>query len=246
MADIEKMFHQVSVKPEDREALRFLWWPEGDLTKDPVEYQMTVHLFGATSSPSCCSYALKKTAEDNQREFSKDVVDTVSRDFYVDDYLRSLPTKEEAVNLVQELPILLSRGGFRLTKWLSNEREVLSLVPDSERAPCVSLQLEELPKDRALGVEWNTETDSLGFRSGHLKAETRRGILSFVASVYDPLGLVAPFVFPANRMLQELCAEITDGMKSYQMNSRSNGNFGRTNFVRLRQRRYPDAINPLD
>ena len=57
MADIEKMFHQVDVKREDRESLRFLWWPEGDLSKEPVEHQMTVHLFGATSSPSCCSYA---------------------------------------------------------------------------------------------------------------------------------------------------------------------------------------------
>jgi hypothetical protein len=166
---------------------------------------MTVHLFGATSSPSCCSYALKKTAEDNKQDFSKQVIDTVNRDFYVDDCLKSLPMKEEAVNLVEELPVLLSRGGFRLTKWLSNEREVLSHMPDNERAPCVSLQLEHLPKDKALGVQWNTEMDSLGFRNGNLKAETRRGILSFVASVYDPLGLVAPVVLPAKRMLQELC-----------------------------------------
>ena len=205
MADIEKMFHQVNVKEQDREALRFLWWPEGDLSKEPVEHQMTVHLFGATSSPSCCSYALKKTAEDNKQDFSKQVIDTVNRDFYVDDCLKSLPMKEEAVNLVEELPVLLSRGGFRLTKWLSNEREVLSHMPDNERAPCVSLQLEHLPKDKALGVQWNTEMDSLGFRNGNLKAETRRGILSFVASVYDPLGLVAPVVLPAKRMLQELC-----------------------------------------
>ena len=206
MADIEKMFHQVNVKPEDCDALKFLWWPEGDLSKQPVEYQMTVHLFGATSSPSCCSYALKKTAEDNI-EFSKEVIDTVNRNFYVDDCLKSSPTKEEAIGLVKELPALLSRGGFRLTKWLSNEREVLSSVPDNERAPCVSLDLEKLPKDSALGVQWNTETDSLGFRSGNLKANTRRGILSFVASVYDPLGLVAPVVLPAKRVLQELCRQ---------------------------------------
>ncbi len=74
--------------------------------------------------------------------------------------MKSLATMEETVNLVKELPELLSRGGVRLTKWLSNEREVLSRVPDSERAPCVSLNLDELPKDRALGVQWKTETDS--------------------------------------------------------------------------------------
>ncbi|XP_028410467.1 uncharacterized protein LOC114533081 [Dendronephthya gigantea] len=204
-ADVEKMFHQVKVKPEDCNALRFLWWPEGDFSKQPVEYQMTVHLFGATSSPSCCSYALKKTAEDNALEFSQETVDTINRNFYVDDCLKSLPTKHEAIGLTKELPVLLSRGGFRLTKWLSNEREVLSHVPDNERAPCVSLNLEKLPKDKALGTLWNTETDSLGFRNGNLKANTRRGILSFVASMYDPLGLVAPVVLPAKHVLQELC-----------------------------------------
>ena len=197
-ADIEKMFHQVNVKPEDCNALKFLWWPEGDLSKQPVEYQMTVHLFGATSSPSCCSYALKKTSEDN-KEFSKEVIETVNQNFYVDDCLKSLPTKEDAIGLVKELPVLLSRGGFCLTKWLSNEREVLSSVPDNERAPCVSLHLEHLPKDSALGVQWNTETDSLGFRRGSLKAN------SFVASIYDPLGLVVLWFLPAKRVLQELC-----------------------------------------
>ena len=146
-----------------------------------------------------------KTAEDNREEFSKDVLDTVERGFYVDDWLKSLPTKDEAISLVHELPDLLSRGGFRLTKWLSNEREFLSHVPQGERAPCLSLHLENLPKDRALGVQWNTELDSLGFRSGNLKAQTRRGVLSFIASVYDPLGLVAPVVLPAKCMLQELC-----------------------------------------
>lgn len=60
MADVEAMFHQVSVPPEDADLLRFLWWPDGDTSKDLVEYRMAVHLFGATSSPSCASYALRR------------------------------------------------------------------------------------------------------------------------------------------------------------------------------------------
>lgn len=50
MAD---MFHQVRVKEEDRNFLRFLWWPEGDTNKPLEEYRMTVLLFGAVSSPAC-------------------------------------------------------------------------------------------------------------------------------------------------------------------------------------------------
>ncbi|XP_063067987.1 uncharacterized protein LOC134459559 [Engraulis encrasicolus] len=70
MADITAMFHQVKVAESDVDFLRFLWWPEGDVTQQPVEFRMTVHLFGATSSPSCASYALRKTATDNQEHFS--------------------------------------------------------------------------------------------------------------------------------------------------------------------------------
>ena len=85
-----------------------------------------------------CSYALRKTAEDNGEDIGNDVLDA-------DDCLKSLPTKDEAIGLVQELPELLSRGEFRLTKCLLNEREILSHVAD-RGAPCVSLHLETLPK----------------------------------------------------------------------------------------------------
>ena len=76
-ADIECMFHQIRVAPDDRDAFRFLWWPNGDLTQQPIDHRMEVHLFGATSSLSCSSFALRRTAEDNKGEFSGAVVKTV-------------------------------------------------------------------------------------------------------------------------------------------------------------------------
>ena len=67
-ADIKCMFHQIRVPPADRDAFRFLWWPTGDLNQEAVDHRMEVHLFGATSSPSCSSFALRKTAEDNRED----------------------------------------------------------------------------------------------------------------------------------------------------------------------------------
>ena len=99
VADIEGMFHQVRVAPEDCHALRFLWWPNNLLTEEPVDHQMLVHLFGATSSPSCASFSLKRTALDNQGEFDSETIETVSRNFYVDDCLKSVSTTEKAVRL---------------------------------------------------------------------------------------------------------------------------------------------------
>ena len=122
-ADVEAMFHQVRVRPDDVDTLSFLWFPENDLSKDPQEYRMLVHLFGGVWSPSCANYALRRTAEDNRDKFGKEAVETVTNDFYVDDCLKSLKTEEEAVEQVQQLRELLACGGFRLTKWLSNRRK---------------------------------------------------------------------------------------------------------------------------
>ncbi len=69
MCDIEAMFHQVKVTEEYRDFLSFLWWEDGDTSKEPQDYRMTVHVFGAVSSPGCCNFALKTTAEDNEKNF---------------------------------------------------------------------------------------------------------------------------------------------------------------------------------
>ena len=67
-ADIQSMFNQVRVPDSDRDLLRFLWWEEGKPANKVVQYRMTVHLFGACSSPSVACYALRKTASDNENE----------------------------------------------------------------------------------------------------------------------------------------------------------------------------------
>ena len=137
MSDVEAMFHQVNVNPEDCNALRFLWWLNGDLASQPEELMMTVHLFGGVSWPSCANVALRKTAEDNKASFDPETVRTVERNFYVDDCLKSVASEESATLLVKDLTELLSKGGFRLTKWLSNSRKVVESIPETERATAV-------------------------------------------------------------------------------------------------------------
>ena len=211
VSDIEAMFHQVKVDPKDSDALRFLWWPDDDLTQQPVEYRMEVHLFGSTSSPSCANFSLRKTAQDNTGEFASEVIDTVLKNFYVDDCLKSVKCSDAAINLREPLCKLLQKGGFRLTKWLSNDKDVLDTIPKSERAPSVldlDLDADDLPLERTLGVQWNMETDMFTFRMVPKdKPYTRRGILSVTSSIFDPLGIVAPVVLPAKTLIQDLCKQ---------------------------------------
>ena len=205
VADIEGMFNQVKVPPEDADALRFLWWEDSDLER-PSEFQMTSHIFGATDSPSCANFCLKRAAEDGRGRFSDDAVNAVNKDFYVDDFVKSVRTVNEASSLAVEVTCLLSEVGFRLTKWMSNNRQVLSKIPEEERAkPTLDLDLEKLPVERTLGVQWDVEKDVLLFkvREPH-QQPTKRGILSAVSSLYDPMGFVCPVVLEAKKILQRL------------------------------------------
>ena len=154
---------------------------------------------------------LNQMVKDNSDHFPREVVNSVNKNFYVDDCLKSLPSTEEALQHASDLRCLLSRGGFRLTKWISNSRRVLDAIPEAERAKDVKnldLTKEDLPVERALGVRWCIETDTFGFKIDLKHSPpTRRGILSVMSSVYDPLGLAALFVLPAKRLLQDLCRE---------------------------------------
>ncbi|XP_068735558.1 uncharacterized protein [Montipora capricornis] len=198
MSDIESIFHQVQVRPEDCSALRFLWWPNGNLDEDPEELMVTVHLFGGVSSPSCANFALRKTANNHRQEVDPENVSTVERNFYVDDCLKSVKTPHFAIRLVQALTELLKKGGFRLTKWVSNSREVEESIPEKERTTSV--------KNLDFEHQWHVSSDTFGFNfTIKDKPATRSGILSIISSVYDPLGFVAPFILPAKIILQDLC-----------------------------------------
>ena len=111
VADIEAMFHQVRVAPEDADALRFLWWEDGNVDTPPATYKMLRHIFGATDSPCCANFALQKTADDNRTAFPLETAETVKRDFYVDDLLKSVDNTASAIQLARDLRELLSRGG---------------------------------------------------------------------------------------------------------------------------------------
>ena len=123
IADIEAMFFQVLVIEKDQPSLRFLWrGPNRDHLPDV--YQMQAMIFGAKSSPASANYCLKRTAIDNQDTSSKETTSTVLRDFYMDDLLKSLSSEDDTAELALQLIELSARGGFRLTKFMSNSRYV--------------------------------------------------------------------------------------------------------------------------
>ena len=199
IADIEKMHVQILVADEHRSLLRFLWWKDGDMSKEIIDHEMCVHVFGSVSSGACSNYALKRTAIENKNKYGKDAAETLKNNFYVDDMLKSVENEDKAITLM--------KGGFNMTKFASSSKRVLQSIPEKDRKIGVknSDLLGSLPKDRALGVLWNVENDTLGFKV-NLKEKplTRRGVLSVLSSIYDPLGFGAPFLLKGKQTIQKL------------------------------------------
>ena len=94
--DLEKMFLQVGVLPEDKTSLRFLW--REDPTADVVVDRYTRHIFGARDLPTCANYALQQSARDNQAMFL-DAESAVVEKFYMDDYLDSIEDPDVSFKL---------------------------------------------------------------------------------------------------------------------------------------------------
>ncbi|CAH8287249.1 unnamed protein product [Heterobilharzia americana] len=206
-SDVEEMFMQVKVPEFDRGALRFLWWPQGDFSKEPIEYQMTSHPFGAVSSPFCAYFAMAKTAETYANDYDSYVVEAVKHNFYVDDCLVSFASPGEAKTFVKQSTELLLRGGFKLKKWVTNSEAVRVVLPGlSHTENSVDLRVSQGSIHRALGLEWDTMHDVFKFRFEPVeKPFTKRGLLSTVSALFDPLGLIAPVCLPAKQLLQNLC-----------------------------------------
>ena len=211
-ADIEGMFNQVRVNDGDKDSLRFLWKDKIESNEPPDTYQMVVHIMGATCSPTCANYALKRCARDRQEQFDPSTIETVLRSFYVDDILKSVQNVETGKPLIKELIEVTKLGGNRLTKFVSNNEELLEHVPKDLLSPSSNVQMESQNySTKALGVTWNTKDDVLTFTPTIVNAtNTKRGILSAVSSIYDPLGFLTPFITTAKMILQEVWKSNTD------------------------------------
>ena len=209
--DIEAMFNRVMVTSADRNLLRFIWWPEGDVEKEPVCYRMTTHLFGAISSPACAMHALNLTADLYESKHGPEAANFVKKDFYVDDGLTSTPDSGSAISLIENTTKLCAEGGFKLGKFACNNSTVLKTIPIYSRSKSVvHLTANEKPEvcEQALGVKWDLATDTIQF-GVHLpdRPSTRRGILSGVSSLYDPLGLISPVILRGKMIVKELCGQ---------------------------------------
>ena len=223
MADVESMYYQVQVPENQQTYLKFLWWENSDIECHPQEFVMCAHVLGGASSGGCSNYTLRRTAVDNEAEFGKAAATTLLNNFYVDDLLKSVGNINIAKQLVKDVISMCGSGGFNLTKFVSNSKELLQSIPEQQRRQGTKDKdlSGDLPTDKALGICWNVADDTFSFKIRLDRTSlTKRTMLSMISSIYDPLGFAAPFVLEGRRILQGLCnqnlpwdMEVNDGVK---------------------------------
>ena len=111
--------------------MRFLWRPT---MNEPVQiYEYQRHVFVVKSSTSCANYALKRVAIDNEDEFTI-AAKTIQNNFYMDDFIKSVETPEEAIKVFNQLQPLLSENGYELKKWITNSDRVTNAIREDLRS----------------------------------------------------------------------------------------------------------------
>lgn len=208
------MFHRIQIREEDRQFQRFLWRDQPNV--EPTIFVMDVAIFGSTCSPSSAQYVKNRNARDFADNYPK-AANAIIRHHYVDDYLDSFGTMEEAVTVGREVKQIHAKGGFEIRNFLSNKPEIAESVGAQSTAMEKIFQAgKEECAESILGMRWIPSSDhftySLELRE-NLQAvladthvPTKREVLRVVMSLFDPLGLMTFFLIHGRILMQDIWA----------------------------------------
>ncbi|XP_058840968.1 uncharacterized protein LOC131696445 [Topomyia yanbarensis] len=206
IADIKQMYRQVLVDEQDTPLQRIVWRVSPDTSMETFELKTVT--YGTASAPYLATRVLQQLADDERDEYPK-AAEVLRKDFYVDDLFSGGGNVAETIALRKQLDALLLKGGFELRKWASNEQAVLQDIPAENRAVQGSVDLDRDPCIKTLGLHWEPSTDQLRYKIQLPQPTTdapltKRIALSYIARLFDPLGLVGPVVTTAKMFMQTL------------------------------------------
>ena len=196
--DIEKMYRQFLIRPEDRRYQRILWRDERN---EIATFELNTVTFGLSSAPYLAIRCVHQLADDEEDSFPR-AASILKQDMYVDDLLTGADTYAEAKDLRDEVIDLLQRGGLNIRQWVSNEPGLLDGLTEQQIHP----KFFGDSTVKTLGVSWDARNDTVTYTvDPHVATKvTKRTILSTIARIFDPLGLLAPVTVVAKILMQRL------------------------------------------
>jgi hypothetical protein len=206
VADIEKAFHQVGLNELDRDFTRFLWVkdPAAPPTGDNLRvFRFTRVPFGMKSSP----FLLDATIGYHLQQYSSGIAQQLNQDKYVDNIVTGADNSSDAKKLYSTGKRMFAEAGMNLREWQCSSAEVMKEIPSQDKANGGEIKV--------LGIDWQPEPDVLRIPEvtrlqSSEPAATKRSVLSLLAQIFDPLGLVSPVTVRSRILLQEIVKSKAD------------------------------------
>ena len=200
MCDISEMYLQVGIQQEDRKYLRFYWRKEDKLTV----YEFNRLVFGLNTSPFLAQFVSQENARKFIIEFPR-AAEAVIDSTYMDDTLDSVAMVDEARTLKKELQIVWRAAGMEVKKWASNSAEIMEETPEEDRAKGLLIDDEKQLSVKTLGIRWNASADDFTFdvKPFDQPCITKRNLLSWLARIFDPLGMLSPYTVVGKILIQK-------------------------------------------
>ncbi|GBM45351.1 hypothetical protein AVEN_172970-1 [Araneus ventricosus] len=195
-ADIRQMYRRINIDESQRKLQRILW--KEDVNKPIKTYQLNTVTYGTVSAPYLAMRTLKQISIDDGKNFPI-AASVLCNDFYMDDVLSGANTLEAAKTLQHQLIDILKTAQMSLHKWCGNTSE---LIPTTEN----EYDFSSTDEIKTLGIAWKARTDCFTFK---VKVEQnahpiKRSVLSIIARLFDPLGLLGPVITKAKIFMQQL------------------------------------------
>ncbi|KAH9402651.1 hypothetical protein TYRP_016184 [Tyrophagus putrescentiae] len=208
VADIEKAFLQIKVAEQDRDALRFWWFDEQGR---PTVYRFTSVPFGTSTSPFLLYAVMHKLLSEiinNEQQYPElsTVASLIKDRFYVDDLMLSFQqSTPEQIDAIQAATVaIFRRGSMNVRKWRTNVKEL-----DEKWSPNAAAIL------KVLGHKWSVILDSISLFADlppqiELSKLTKRLFSSLLARIYDPMGLITPYIVHLRLLLRKIWTQGLD------------------------------------
>ncbi|XP_053969225.1 uncharacterized protein LOC128870597 [Anastrepha ludens] len=211
--DIEEMFHRIKLRHPDADAQRFLWRTN---MNDPINvYRLNVLSFGASCSPCIAHYVRNLNASVHAAQNSQ-VACAIKNHHYVDDFIDSARTVDEAIKLAKNVRDVHSKCGFNMRNWSSNSPDVLAALNGDGEPQLKSFDCSKdvINFEKILGMYWEPKSDTFSYVLKFVRLKrnvfadrvvpTKREVLQVLMSVFDPLGLVACLTSYLKILIQDI------------------------------------------
>lgn len=203
-SDIEKMFLQIKVGENDQN-FQQLYWRDSE-QQSLKTYRLNRVVFGLTNSPYVAMRCVRQLALESEHKYP-DASFILQNEIFMDDILCGAENIDKAIMLRNHLIQILNKGCFKLSKWISNDIRVLPNFNQAMQPKMLNLEKSKDSNTKVLGLWWDPSDDSLSFRIETPiipQLLTKRVILSSIAKLFDPIGIISPIIVKAKIIMQEL------------------------------------------